>query len=223
MMKFEELGLVNYQQLHIHTNSTGEAQRLVSHYVGCIPDKSILLTLPRTSDGRLSPEGRLRAGDSISIKAATSNGLVTFSVKVLGLNSSPFPLLYLAYPRNFSFNNVRKDPRVDITLPLEMTFASGLTSRGVFSDISISGGRIKMEQAGAEVGEEVSIKSQLQVAGINRNIELSAMIRTCFDLPSGEEQGERVYGVEFTEHDELKSLILSAFINGEMAKRHTAN
>ncbi len=46
---------------------------------------------------------------------------------------------------------------------------------------------------------------------------------SCFDVPgnvAATARGERVYGLEFQGLDELQGLIVSAFINGEMAKIH---
>lgn len=223
MKKFESLGLHNYQLLHLHVAQHDEGQRLQSHYVGCIPDKCILLTLPRTTDGKLSSSGRLKTGESVSVKVPTSNGLATFSCKVLGIAPTPFPIVHLSYPKSLSFNNVRKDPRVDISVPLEMTFASGVKSNGAFSDISVSGGRVLVEHAGADVGETVGLAFDLSVAGLTRPMHMSANIRSCFDVPgnvAATARGERVYGLEFQGLDELQGLIVSAFINGEMAKMH---
>lgn len=223
MKTFESLGLVNYQLLDLQIPRDGQNTRLQSHFLGYIPEKSLLLTLPRTPDGQLSTGGLLKAGDCLSVQVPTNSGIASFSTEVIGIAPTPFPVVHLAYPKSLSFANARKDPRVHINVPLEMTFASGVKSRGQFSDISVSGGCARIEHAGAEIGEVVQLAFDLSVAGVTRPMSLSAYIRSCLVVPdntAANARGERTYGLEFQSVDELQTLIVSAFINGEMAKMH---
>ena len=148
--------MINFQEFQLFNLIDGETDGVKAHFVGSIPNKCILITFPASIDG-LSIKKHLSKGKPIEVKVSTRKGLISFTARTEGLSLSPQPVLYLEYPTDFTIDNIRKEPRVDITLPIEMTFASGVKSKGEFSDISVSGGRLKIEHAGADVGDQVSI------------------------------------------------------------------
>lgn len=227
MKTFETLGLVNYQRLDLYLGPDNTHRHWYCNYIGLIPGKSILVSMPQAVDGNINTDGLFKAGDDVSIQVPTSSGAARFTSSVLGAATTPIPVLHLSYPDRLSYSNARKNPRVDVQLPLEIVYNSGVRCHGMFSDISISGGRIVIEHAIGKItetiGETVGLAFDLSVAGLTRPMKLQANIRSCADASSISEAtkpGERIYGVEFEDIDELQGLIVSAFINGEMAKLH---
>lgn len=217
-MTFDELKLLPGSPLQIQlSDSSGQPLRFASRYIGCIPGRSILLAVPRT-EGRLA---RFRPGQKLLGRAMIDNGIGAFACVVASQASDPYPLLYLSYPKEVSYKSMRGATRVTINQPLTATNISALDDikvKGKLADISITGARIELDQVLGENGDRIQLAFHVEVAGIERDLAIEAVIRSRVERSTQEREHNLpvVYGIEFTDADEERRLLLYAYVYGHI-------
>lgn len=217
-MTFDELKLLPGSPLQIQlSDSTGQPLRFASRYIGCLPGRSIMLAVPRT-EGKLA---RFRSGQKILGRAMIDNGIAAFASVVSSQTADPYPLLHLSYPKEVSYRSMRGATRVTINQPLTATNNSALDKikvNGKLADISVTGARIELDQVLGENGDRIQLVFHVDVAGIARDLAIEAVIRSRVERSTQERDHNLpvVYGIEFTDADEERRLLLYAYVYGHI-------
>lgn len=218
-MKFDDLKLLPGYPLQLQVQSaTGVSERYNCRYVGALPGKALLLSVPR-ANGRLL---RLRPGQKVVARMMVANGVGVFSCSVESQVSEPYPLLHLDYPDEVGFKGIRQSTRIEVALPVAVVNQSSLEAaelEGKIADISLSGARLELAEVLGEMGDKLKLMASVSVAGIHRQLEVEAVIRSRVERSTQEREQKVpvVYGVEFTEQDENRRLLLAAYVYSRIA------
>ncbi len=205
LLSFEGLGLKFGQELDLLPNPGDKELVFPCELVGCIKDECLIVG-PPASTGALP---RLIEGQRIVIRVKLPGGIALFPSTVLFAGNVPTILVYIDYPRDIKFKQVRGALRVDVTLPV---LASNITDLrfsavpGKIVDLSVTGAKLHMFEELGDVGHEVEIKSKFQIESIQRLLQISAIVRT-----RSVKDGVFIYGIEFSGGDEEKLIVLMGF------------
>lgn len=213
-MKFEDYKLPYGYPLQLQA-ADAETTNITARLIGCVPGRTIMVSQPRGS--------RFRTGQKIVARIMVSNGICLFSTVLESTVNLPVPMLCLAYPKKVQFKEIRGAARVDVNLDVDATNISALEEKkaqGKISDISLSGAKIELEEALAEVGEELQLVVTVNVANLARELSLKSQVRSRVERSTREyEEGlPAVYGIEFVENDEDQLLGLYAYVYSSMAQ-----
>jgi len=222
-MKFEEFKLQPGDPLQIQvSSSTGQSERWPCRFIGAVPKRSLLISVPR-AQGRLV---RLRPGQEVLVRMVVANGVGGFASRVDAQTTDPYPLIYLNYPEEINFKGVRGATRVRVEQPVMATNSSVLSEqqvRGKLADVSVTGARLEVDQVFGEIGDRILLQTQVDVAGLKRDLTIEAILRSRVKRSTQESKLALpvVYGIEFTDADEERRLLLYAYVFSQIAHDHT--
>lgn len=216
-MKFEELKLT--AGFPIQLQGTGvETDRFSCRLVGSIADKTIIVTYPRARRAA----ARLRTGQKLTVRIMVGNGICMFAAAVEQIVTNPHPIVHLSYPRTVGFKEIRGATRVETSLPVTIENLNGFEEAradGLVNDISISGAKLALREEAAEVGDKVEISAEIMIGPISKELRVSAVVRSRIERSTKEHNKNfpAVYGVEFTENDDDKLIVLYAYVYRELS------
>lgn len=217
-MKFEDMKLVYGYPLQLQTsNVNGQPERFSCRLIGCLPGRSILLSVPKMA-GKLV---RFRTGQKIVARLMVDNGIGIFAGVVETQTADPYPILHISYPDNVSFKGIRGATRVAIDRPVSianLTVISDNVVPGSIVDISVTGARIEVSSPLGEIGNKLQLTVSVAVGNISRELTIEAIVRSRVDIdPQNITAGSTVaYGVEFIEPEEDKRLLLYAYVYSQI-------
>jgi c-di-GMP-binding flagellar brake protein YcgR len=224
-MKFEELKLAYGYPLQLQTTSLGgQPERFSCRLIGCLPGRSILLSVPKQA-GKLV---KFRPGQKIVVRLMVDNGIGIFAGIVEVQTNEPYPLLHMSYPESVTFKGIRNATRVAVREKIKVTNKSSEikpTAIGFISDISISGARIELADDIGDIGHELELKAQVDIRGIEQELVLCGIIRSRVDPTDNLDDGVLVsYGLEFIKQSDAQHLVIYAYVFNQMAlQEHSSN
>lgn len=222
-MKFEEFKLQPGYPLQIQvSNAEGQSERWPCRFIGAMPKRSLLISVPR-AQGRLV---RVRLGQEVLVRMVVANGVGGFATTVEAQTADPYPLIYLKYPEDISFKGVRGATRVGVEQPVIATNSSVLSEQqvgGKLANVSVTGARLEMDQILGEIGDRILLHTEVDVAGLKRDLTIEAILRSRVERSTQEHTQAMpvVYGIEFTDADEERRLLLYAYVFSQIARDHT--
>ncbi len=215
-MKFEDMKLIYGHPLQLQaSNSAGQPERFSCRLIGCLPGRSILLSVPKLA-GKLV---RFRAGQKVVARLMVDNGIGIFASVVETQTADPYPILHIGYPDNISFKGIRGATRVAIDRPVEVSNLTIISDKIISAsvvDISVTGARIEAMSVFGDIGNKIQIAMSVGVANIVRELTLEAIIRSRGDVDQQSPNGVVAYGVEFIEPEEDKRLLLYAYVYAQI-------
>ncbi len=217
-MKFEELKLTYGYPLQLQTATVaGQAERFSCRLIGCLPGRSILLSVPKQA-GKLV---KFRAGQKIVVRLMIDNGIGIFAGIVESQTQDPYPILHLSYPEAVTFKGIRGATRVAVREKIEVTnisLESKIKASGFISDMSISGTRIELSDDIAEIGDMLELRAQIVIRDVKRELMLTGVIRSRVDPTDNLGEGVLVsYGLEFANQPDEQRLVMYAYVFNQMA------
>ncbi len=217
-MKFEELKLAYGYPLQLQTNNlAGQPERFSCRLVGCLPGRSLLLSVPKQG-GKLV---KFRVGQKIVVRLMIDNGIGIFAGVVESLTLDPYPILHLSYPESVTFKGIRSATRVVVNEKVIVTNTSlefPISIQGVISDISISGTRVELSDEVAEIGDVLELKAQVDIRELRRELILTGVVRSRVEPTDNQLDGMLVsYGLEFNLQTEEQRLLMYAYVFNQMA------
>jgi hypothetical protein len=161
---------------------------------------------------------RFKQGQKVIVRLMIDNGVGVFASQIDMQTAEPYPILHLLYPDNITFKGIRSATRVGVEHSVLVNdIAHTRLAEGVIVDISVTGARIESSVIG-KIGDEIELVSDVIIQEVRRELRIKAIIRSLVeasdDLVS---TGVTSYGVEFTEAEEEKRLLLYAFVYSQMA------
>lgn len=215
-MKFEDMKLVYGYPLQLQTsNAAGQPERFSCRLIGCLPGRSILLSVPKAA-GKLV---RFRGGQKVVARLMVDNGIGIFASVVEVQTADPYPILHISYPDNVSFKGIRGATRVAVEQAVvisNLPNTNSAVSAGSIMDISVTGARLGVTSELGTIGDKLQLSFNVSVAGIARELVIEAIIRSRVE---GEQQGfsdEITYGVEFVAPAEDGRLLLYAYVYAQI-------
>ena len=222
-MKFEDMNLAYGCPMQLQSNnSTGQPERFSCRLIGCLPGRSILLSVPKVA-GKLI---RFHAGQKIVTRLMVDNGIGIFASVVEMQTADPYPILHIAYPEDVSFKGILGATRIAIKEPVavtNLTTNADSASQGAIVDISISGARIYVVGHLGEIGNIIQLTMKANVAGIIRDLNIGAVIRSRVEpeQPNENKVEAITYGIQFTEADEDRLLLLYAYVYSQIGNEYS--
>ncbi len=216
-MKFEDMKLIYGYPLQLQTsNSAGQPERFSCRLIGCLPGRSILLSVPKLA-GKLA---RFRSGQKVVARLMVDNGIGIFVSVVEAQTADPYPILHISYPDNVSFKGIRGATRVAIDEPIQVRNLTIADSEevivGSVVDVSVTGARIEVESAVGEIGNKIQVTMRVGVANIIRDLILEGIIRSRGDVDPQYTDSAVAYGIEFIEPEEDRRLLLYAYVYAQI-------
>lgn len=215
-MKFEDMKLIYGYPLQLQTsNSAGQPERFSCRLIGCLPGRSILLSVPKLA-GKLA---RFRPGQKVVARLMVDNGIGIFVSVVEAQTAEPYPILHIGYPDNVSFKGIRGATRVAIDEPvqiLNLTAANNEIITGSVVDVSVTGARLEAASEFGEIGNKIQVTMRVGVANIVRDLTLEAIIRSRGEVDPQYSDSAVAYGVEFIEPEEDRRLLLYAYVYAQI-------
>ena len=224
-MRFEELKLAYGYPLQLQTTSaSGQPERFSCRLIGCLPGRSVLLSVPKQA-GKLL---KFRPGQKIVVRLMIDNGIGIFASIVEIQTQEPYPILHLSYPESVTFKGIRNATRVAVREKMTIVNTSmeiKPSTTGFISDISISGARIELGDDIAEIGDILELRAHVDIRGIAKELVLVGAIRSRVDPTDNLDDGVLVsYGLEFVEQTDDQRLIMYAYVFNQMAlQEHPSN
>lgn len=202
-------------------DGAASAAKYACKLVGYIGERGVLVTLPRSGD----KVARLRPGQKLTARLMIANGICLFASSVESIIPTPFPMVFLAYPKSVSFKGIRGSTRIDTKIDVTVVNESDLEARespGQIADISTGGARLEMPDVIGAIGDQLSIRATVPIGPFRRKVSITSVIRSRVERSTREmaENLPAVFGVEFTETDEEQKLLLHAFVYSEMSHQH---
>lgn len=142
-------------------------------------------------------------GTPCLVRSMVVGKLVAYPSEVRMTQTSPLPLLYLAFPRRIEEIHLRKDPRVASNEPVLLVpgTARGATLAtpngsapfgGLLQDLSLSGCLIILQRSCADVVIGATVYLEFELIGIGHIAHLAGVIRNI-----AERDGALSLGIEF--------------------------
>jgi c-di-GMP-binding flagellar brake protein YcgR len=217
-LTFAELDLEFGREVYVIPNPADKDRIYACELVGCLAMQSIIIG-PSSSTGAMP---RFVDGQRIIVQVKLAGGIALFTTTVLFQSLIPTLMVYLDYPNDVRFKQVRGALRVDVALPvLVFNKTRGDSSAAIVGkivDISITGAGLELYEPLGDVGDTVQIKGKFQVGTIQRVLSIEARIRG-----KGVKSEHFLYGIEFQEGDEDKLIVLMGFTYHAMAFGHIQN
>jgi hypothetical protein len=219
-MKFEDLKLAYGYPLQLQTTSlSGQPERFSCRLIGCLPGRSLLLSVPKLA-GKLV---RFRSGQKIVVRLMIDNGIGIFAGVVETQTMDPYPILHLSFPESVTFKGIRSATRVAVQERVEILSAHGdnvQSTPGFISDISINGCRIELGTDIAELGDSLTLKTEVDIRGVKRLLLLKGIVRSRVDATDNVDEGALVsYGIEFSGQSDDERLVMYAYVFSHMAQQ----
>jgi len=216
-MKFEELKLTFGYPLQLQTaTGVGQPERYACRLIGCLPGRSILLSVPKQS-GKLV---KFRPGQKIVVRLMVDNGIGIFAGIVESQTQDPYPILHMSYPETVTFKGIRSATRIAVREKIDVTNItrdSQPKATGYIADMSISGIRIELSNDIAEIGDTLELYAQVDIRDVKRELILIGVIKTRVDPTDNMGDGVLIsYGLEFVSQTDEQRLIRYAYLFNQM-------
>ncbi|WP_343587041.1 flagellar brake protein [Herbaspirillum sp.] len=189
-------------------------QRYSVSLVGCLPNKSVLVTAPMKDGKQLF----IREGQALVVRVLSGKRAYAFSANLVKYQQTPFVYLHLSCPREVRSTVIRRDARVPVSVEgfLSLGGASPLPARMV--DLSMGGASLVAPTLPGRVAAQKGANGQLRfvasVADQQLNLELPLVLRT---VEAAGDQDYLKYGVEFAGLAVRDRLVLSAYVYQELS------
>ncbi len=124
----------------------GTEARLNSKLIGEAWGEFLIVRAPKVA----SADMLLSRGDPIKVIFIHDGTIYGFLSKYLHQVRVPAPLLFISYPDAMDRHEMRKNLRIDCSIPATIQTAEETVCRGVISDLSTGGCRITMNLEGSD-------------------------------------------------------------------------
>jgi hypothetical protein len=220
-MDFTEIHLNTAYPIQLHvSNRDGNKGRYFCRYIGCVKNKTILVS-PLVTGGQ---DVDLGSGGTVTARLMTGRGICVFPTRVLQVQQKPVPVMYLEYPELVDFKPIRNAERVETNLNIIVNNAlrRDQVSEGKLCDVSITGARIELYKAVADLEDEVIVSGDYPIESISQTMRINAVIRSRIKAPQQNSAIHQpiTYGLEFIRMPDDKRLILYGYVNYLLAQTY---
>lgn len=204
MTTFAELKLLPGAAMRIALSAAADKHATVQgKYIGSDAQRAIVASASAGAD--------FRPGVKVAVSMTSPTGIVTFASEILAASAVPFPHVFLQYPRLVNLRHVRSAVRVNVGVSAQVANFSAddhcEMQPAQIVDMSVRGLKLSSKQVLGDIGDELAVHMYLTLDDIVRDIMLTGIIRTRTAVADGE-----TCGVEFTQLDENKRVLLYAYV-----------
>jgi c-di-GMP-binding flagellar brake protein YcgR len=202
----------------------GGRERINARVIGHAPGKSLIISAPNTSHGL----PLLREGQYFVIRMLQGSTIYGFESSVLKSYTLPYSHVHLSQPHSVESIVVRESRRVNTQNVVSVRKAdSKQPTTAAMLNTSVSGALLQADAALGQLGDTLDISAELSVAGFQKYIRITGMIRNISTPADRETQPDDKqdmdnlyrYGVEFVNMDEQKQLIIHGYVYEQIVQQ----
>ncbi|MDD2885854.1 MAG: flagellar brake protein [Dechloromonas sp.] len=192
--------------------SAPDQPRFPVRLIGYLRNRSVIVTPPEINGEVVM----VRDGQSFVGRFFSGQNAFAFSTSVSKQTSVPYPHIHLAYPRELKVQEVRKSPRVDVSLIAAIEFeGKGGQTAGKLINLSPTGAGFRAKQACGAPGDKFLLKFKLTINGLDTVVNVRSEVCSVREM-SEELTMPFLHGVRFVEVEESIQFALSAFVYGSL-------
>ena len=194
--------------------------------IGYVDGRSLLITAP-TVNGHIL---LLREGQQFVVRFLSGTQIVGFNSEIMKIYNNPFSYVHLKPPDEVEQLNLRNAYRVELDIIASVYKiqrnqesdevikpAGNKAIAAKINDMSTTGCQIKLMKPLSENDNALMINAKITVAEQERLLNLEAIKRSHRKMET-ENQNWHVYGLQFTEMDDDKRLLLNCFVYEKIVK-----
>ena len=194
----------------------GEDDRYDVRLIGYLQNRSFIITAP-VYNSRLI---RFRSGEPVIVRMMVSGVACAFTSNVMKSHSLPYPHVHLEYPVDLVTNSVRNAVRVESRAHGKI-FNRSIGARAkelscYLADISETGAHLVTQIRVGKSGDEIGLTIKLDTGGMNRMLEVAAILKGRLKVKSDPDAREVHYGVQFCEMSDAQRIELIAYIYSKL-------
>ncbi|HEX5638010.1 MAG TPA: flagellar brake protein [Gammaproteobacteria bacterium] len=194
--------------------------RLNAKIIGHANNKSLIITAPGTSGGKLA---LLRENQRFVVRMLQGNRVYGFESEILKFYTLPFPHIHLSHPKDVESIVVRGAQRVQASNLVVSVQSDKITTAvaATLLNLSASGALMQCAQVLGKLDDKLTISLELDISGIRKYLRIGAIIRN-LSTPEDREAHEAPqyrYGLQFLDLDEDQRLILTAYVYEQIIKQ----
>ncbi len=209
---FDEVKLQVGDPLQLQPQIDGEETRYYVKLIGYQKGQAVLVSTPVVDGMTLL----MKEGKSFVVRAFSGKSAFAFTTSILKSTNTPFPHLYLAYPRSVRGLVVRKGTRIRtriIGAAMRAQDAPGESVAITLQNMSTSGAMLCAKAPLGKKGETLPIKFRLNLNDIESYLSIDTIIRNIEDGVVNEQGvAQCQHGVEFGDMSQPDLLMLTAYI-----------
>ena len=210
-LKFPVGTRIQLQPEGIENNPTRYNVTLLGFY----PGKSLIVTNPESQPGKTV---MFRNSQAFIARVMQGSVCQAFRASAIQTNMLPYPHLHLTYPDDIEMTVVRNATRIVTKQPALVRNLKSTSSKrfeAMVVDVSASGAKVATRVPVAEVGDNLEIKMQLEVADEIDILNLVAAVKKS-EFREGDKQKGRLglhyYGLMFEGINRYQKLLLHAYV-----------
>ena len=188
--------------LNINMQPTNAKTQHRVQFIGALPGKSLITTLPRGLEDLW-----VKPTDIFVLRGLASTHAFAINCHPITVSTTPYPHIHFAYPETALVRQARSGPRVQVTLPIEVTRGDA-SAQAMLSDISVSGAAITSGLPLGAIGDPIITRIPIILETHSQQISVSAAIAWL----SGDEVSGYRYGIKFFDVCADTDLLLRAFV-----------
>lgn len=199
-------------------------ERMGAKVIGHAPGKSLIISAPQASGGMPI----LREGQYFVIRMLQGSKVLGFESSVLKYATVPYPHVHLSQPKSVESIVVRGSRRVNTQLVVSvLKDGSDKPLSASMLNTSVSGTLLQTDSPIGGLNEKLSISVELTVAGFQKYIRITGIIRNVSAPEDQTAQGNNNeeqdkifrYGLEFIDLDEEDQLILHGYVHEQLVSQ----
>ena len=196
----------------IQLETEPDAPRHLVLLVGYLKQRGIIVTPPESAGGLMM----LREGQPFVARFFSGQRAFVFSTTLLKQTSVPFPHLYLAYPRELRFQEIRNSVRADVQLIAAVEYPGRSEQASAkLINLSTTGAGLRSRQRLAADGDVLRLKFKLSLHGLDTFVVVTGKVCTV-TTKNDESEMPFSYGIQFDEPDSQTHFSLAAFVYGSL-------
>ncbi len=218
-MRFEELKLPVGKRFKLTLVGLDyKRHECEAQLVGYGEQKVVFAGLPNKPAQVLLHEG-LKAEARIPLM----DGVASFETTLEKIVEFPFLYVQLDYPGRIHKETLRQSARIKVDKAVEVNAHTGLgmTASAILGhmlDVSVAGARLVLEKELTAMVTKTSLAVQLSIPGLQRNMQVMAVIKNTSQTSADYPECGFAYGVEFIELEAIDRYFLQAFCTQQTLK-----
>jgi hypothetical protein len=217
---FEAMNLRVGDRLQVQPPARVSLERCPVRLIGYLQDMSLLITAPATPN---SVRLQMMEGDSLVMRYFSGQNAFGFACDVQRVCKLPYNYLHIGFPAKIQGTVIRKAARVrtKVIARISTEKDAHAAHTGVISNLSANGALLDARRSVAETGDVIKLVFKLKLHGIQTELSLSAVVRTCFDDENLKQSGASLshFGLQFTDLSPNDQMLLQSMVYQHMIEQ----
>lgn len=209
VLSLDQIKLNIGDSLQLQFQSGAEQARSFVTLVGYLADFNVIVTTPLLNGSVML----IREGQVFVVRLFSGKSAYAFTATTEKVTNSPFPHLYLSYPKEVRGLVVRGSSRARANIICHASVKGGTGHACVARDISIGGALIAARENIGEVDDSLSLKLRVKVNEVEHMLILDCQIRSInTGKPAENGTPTILHGLSFTSMSSQDALVISALL-----------